>query len=165
MLFGQYEYNTNYVVTNGDAAGAAGLFAGAMLIWMVIYLAIVIVMAVAMWKIFVKAGKEGWEALVPIHNMVVLIEIAGKPGWWIFSWALLLIPIINFVAWIVPLVIMIIVALELGKAFGKDTVWSVFLLVLLPIIGYSILGFGGDKFDKTKLSPRTSTGFPESDNK
>lgn len=161
MLFGQYE--TTYVVTSGDGAAAAGIFAGAMLIWMVIWLAVVAIAIIAMWKIFVKAGEEGWKAIIPIYNFWTLCEIVNKPGWWSLSVLIMLIPFIGwFLGWIAVLAVTVMVALELGKAFGKDAVWSIFLLVLLPIVGYLILGFGGDKFDKTKLSPRTSTGFPDS---
>lgn len=48
-----------------------------------IALAFSIVYVVALWKLFKKAGKNGWEALIPFYNTYVLIEIAGL-NWWYF---------------------------------------------------------------------------------
>ena len=65
------------MTTQSSGGGAAGI------IVMIIYLAIVILMVAAMWKIFAKAGKPGWAAIVPIYNIVVLLQICEKPVWWI----------------------------------------------------------------------------------
>ena len=85
----------------------------------------------AKWNIYQKAGKPGWAALIPIYNSIVLLEIVGKPIWWIF---LLLIPGVNliFAIWITNL---------LTKSFGKDEAFTVGL-ILLAIVFYPILGFG-----------------------
>ena len=53
-----------------------------------------VVMIAAMWKVFTKAGKPGWASIIPIYNMVVLLDIAGKPVWWII---LFFIPIVNLI--------------------------------------------------------------------
>ncbi len=83
------------------------------------------------WKVFTKAGQPGWASIVPIYNAYILLKIAGKPGWWL---VLFLIPIVN-------LVIGIIVAIDLAKAFGKGTGFGVGL-AFLGVIFYPILGFG-----------------------
>jgi hypothetical protein len=59
---------------------------------LIVYLVIIVVMIASNWKIHEKAGKPGWTAIVPIYNTVVLLELTGKPIWWI---ALLLIPFVN----------------------------------------------------------------------
>jgi len=46
---------------------------------MLLYVAIMVLMIVSMWKIFEKAGKPGWACIVPIYNMIILFEIVGKP--------------------------------------------------------------------------------------
>lgn len=92
---------------------------------------IAVVMILAMWKIFAKAGQPGWASLVPIYNIIVLLQIVGKPVWWII---LLFIPIVNFV-------ISIILALELAKVFGKSGGFAAGL-ILLPVVFYPLLGFG-----------------------
>ena len=101
----------------------------------VIYLAIIVLMIASMWTIFSKAGKPGWASIVPIYNTIVLLEIVGKPWWWLF---LMLIPIVN-------IVILIIVYHNLSLSFGKDGGFTVGL-ILLGIIFLPILAFGDAKY-------------------
>jgi hypothetical protein len=110
---------------------------------MLIYLVLVAVVLVGMWRMFEKAGEKGWKALIPLYNTWVLLEIAGKPGWWI---VLLLIPFVNFV-------VLIIVSLELAKRFGKSAMFAIFGLLLFPYVGYSMLGLGDAKYDGGKYKP------------
>lgn len=114
---------------------------------LIIYLAIIIFLIAAYWKVFEKAGKPGWAAIIPIYNVIVLLEIIGKPVWWLI---LMLIPIVNviFAIWATNL---------LSKSFGKDEGFTVGL-VLLPFIFYPILGFG----DAQYVGPagnQSNTGF------
>ncbi len=88
-------------------------------------------MIASMWKIFSKAGKPGWASIIPIYNVIVLLQVAGKPVWWI---VLLLIPIAN-------LVFAILVLAALANAFGKGAGYVVGL-ILLPIVFYPMLAFG-----------------------
>ena len=81
------------IAQNNDTAIAAA--AGTMfLLFMLIYFAVVLLIIVGLWKMFTKAGKPGWASIIPIYNLIVLIEITGKPLWWI---VLLFIPFVNFV--------------------------------------------------------------------
>jgi hypothetical protein len=101
----------------------------------IIYVAIVIIVIVAYWKIFEKAGQPGWAAIIPIYNIIVLLQIVGKPIWWFI---LMLIPVINiiFAIWVINL---------LSKSFGKDVGFTIGIL-LLPFIFIPILGFGDAKY-------------------
>jgi hypothetical protein len=110
---------------------AAGMGLGMMICWLIVVLLIVI----GMWKVFTKAGKPGWAAIIPIYNMIVLLEIAGKPIWWFI---LMLIPFVN-------IVVIIIVLIALARNFGKGVGFAIGLL-LLPFIFYPILGFGDAKY-------------------
>jgi uncharacterized membrane protein YtjA (UPF0391 family) len=112
-----------------DGAGAAGGIAA--LLFNCFVLLLVVFMIAGMWKVFTKAGKPGWAAIIPIYNYIVLLEIVGRPSGWII---LLLIPCVNFV-------IAIIVCIDLAKSFGKDALYGVGL-ALLGIIFFPILGFG-----------------------
>lgn len=103
-----------------------------------IYLAIIIAMIAGMWKVFEKAGQPGWAAIIPIYNLIILLQIVGKPIWWI---VLFLIPLVNFVA-------LILVGMELAVCFGKSKGWGFALLVLFPFVGYPILGFGDAAYSK-----------------
>ncbi len=114
----------------GGIIGA--LFGGAfMIVWLVVLVAVI----AGMWKMFEKAGKPGWAAIVPIYNLIVLLEIVKRPLWWII---LFLIPIVSLVA-------AIIVMIDLAKAFGKGTGFGIGL-ALLGIIFLPILGFGSAQY-------------------
>ena len=84
-----------------------------------------------MWKIFKKAGYEGWECIVPIYNVIIFLRIVGKPWWWLL---LMCIPLVNYVflVWSHNM---------LSKSFGKDEAFTVGL-VLLGFIFIPILAFG-----------------------
>jgi hypothetical protein len=83
------------------------------------------------WMVFEKAGQKGWKAIIPIYNIWVLLEIVGRPQWWII---LFFIPVVSFI-------VEIIVALDLAKSFDKSVWWGVGLIVL-PWLFIVILGFG-----------------------
>ncbi len=93
--------------------------------------AIGVIVTVGLWKVYEKAGRPGWAAIVPFYNAYILVKIAGRPGWWL---VLMFVPLVN-------MVIAIIVALDVAKAFGKGTGFGIGL-ALLSFIFYPILGFG-----------------------
>ncbi len=115
-----------------ESEGGIGIIGG------IIYLAILILMIASMWKIFEKAGKPGWAAIVPIYNLIVILEIVNKPIWWI---VLFIIPIVN-------IIVAIIVYVELAKAFGKSAGFGVGL-VFLGIVFFPILAFGDAQYQGT----------------
>ncbi|MGZ8631382.1 MAG: DUF5684 domain-containing protein [Actinomycetota bacterium] len=117
---------------------------GSAVLWF-FYIAFVIVYLAAGWVVFTKAGEEGWKSLIPIYNWYVLLKIVGRPGWWLI---LYLIPIVNFVIWI-------IVSIDLAKSFGKGTGFAIGLILLAPIF-YLILAFG----DATYRGPAAAAGTP-----
>jgi len=79
----------------------------------IIYLAIVILLIVSLWKIYLKANKPGWACLIPIYNIIVLLEIIGKPWWWLL---LFLIPITS-----VPL--KVVVTEQVRSIINWDYCW------------------------------------------
>ena len=98
-------------------------------------LALIVLLIVAGWKIFEKAGQPGWAAIVPIYNIIVMLKIVGKPLWWLIMF---IIPGVNliFAIWTLNM---------LSKSFGKDEGFTVGLL-LLGIVFYPILGFGDARY-------------------
>lgn len=109
-----------------------------------VLLALIVFLAIASWKVFTKAGKEGWAVLIPFYNWIVLLDIVNRPRWWIF---LLLIPVVN-------IVIAVIIANDLAKAFGKGTGFTVGL-VLLNFVFVPILAFGSAVYTKP-VRPETA---------
>lgn len=97
-----------------------------------------VLVAIALWKVFSKAGWPGILAIIPIVNLFVLVKIAGYSAW---LGLLFLIPIVN-------IVFHIIVAFRVGRGFDKGGVFSFFLLFLIPWIGYFIIGFGRAQYTK-----------------
>lgn len=116
----------------GQYDGAAQAGGGAMAL---VQLALMVLLVVSFWKIFTKAGKPGWAAIVPIYNIVVYLQVVNRPIWWII---LLLIPIVN-------IVIAIILTNDLAKSFNKGIGWTIGLL-LLGVVFYPMLAFGSDPY-------------------
>lgn len=119
---------------SSSVGAAAGIFAiiSALIIPIII---IWVIMIISHWKIYEKAGKPGWAAIIPIYNVIVLLEIIGKPVWWIL---LLLIPCVNivFAVWMTNL---------LSKSFGQSEGFTVGLL-LLGVVFYPVLAFGNYQY-------------------
>ncbi len=118
-----------------DDMYASEAVAGFGIVFWIFYFALIIFMIVVMWKIFVKAGKPGWGCIIPIYNIILQLEIAGRPFWWIF---LMFIPIVN-------IVIAIIVLFDIAKAFGKSGGFAIGML-FLPIIFFPILAFDSSEY-------------------
>jgi hypothetical protein len=103
---------------------------------LIVYLAVVIAVIASFWKTFEKAGKPGWAAIVPIYNVIIMLEIAGKPTWWI---VLFLIPIANFI-------VLILINLEIAKKFGQSSGFGIGMS-FLPFIFWPMLGFVSAVYD------------------
>ena len=101
----------------------------------VVYVALIVLMIASLWKIFTKAGKPGWACIIPIYNIIVLLEIVGKPWWWLL---LMLIPFVGIVLgiWMLNL---------LSKSFGHEVGFTLGLL-FLGFIFIPILGLGESKY-------------------
>ena len=102
---------------------------------LIFQLLIIALFAWVFWRIFEKAGKPGWAALIPIYNIIVYLEIVGRPIWWIL---LLFIPIVN-------VVIGFLLALDLSRSFGHDLAFALGLF-FLGFIFDPVLAFGGDSY-------------------
>ena len=67
---------------------------GTTVIAIICALVITVFYLVAMWRIYTKAGKPGWAVIIPIYNSLVLLQIVGRPWWWLL---LYLIPLVDIV--------------------------------------------------------------------
>ncbi len=114
------------VQSNNPVAGAIGGVIG---------LVFGLIIVVALWKIFTKAGRPGWASLIPIYNAYTLLKVAGKPGWWLI---LMIIPFVNFI-------IIILMGLGLAQNFGKGGGFGIGIAFLSPIF-LPILGFGNARY-------------------
>ncbi|SFS70309.1 signal peptidase I [Lutibacter maritimus] len=91
-----------------------------MIEWFIFFLIIQVIHFLGTWKLYVKAGRKPWEAIVPIYNGIILMKIIKRPSWWI---VLLFIPIIN-------LLMFPVIWVETVRSFGKYKTIDSFLAVL-----------------------------------
>lgn len=121
-------------------------------------IALYVLLIVAQWKIFTKAGEKGWKCLIPIYNLVVLYKIIGLSPWLILLFLLSWIPVVGY---IMVFVLSIVQTVKLGKAFGKSTGFILGLIFLSPIFQL-ILAFGSSQYVGTNTN--TTSSNPPTDN-
>ena len=138
----------------------------------VIYLAIIALMVVSMWRIFRKMGAPGWACLIPVYSSWVMIERLRKPRSWF--WIILVTMLIymalytvfllrtigidgvttpdmvaTLLIWIAAAVVMLVYSIKithaLSKAFGQGVGFTVGM-IFLPVIFMPILAFGAYQF-------------------
>ena len=155
-MYGDYsylspDYSTAYqtmpieeIETLGNTV--LGVFAGIAVIMAIVGSIVGIITIIANWKIFTKAGEKGWKSLIPVYNTVVLFKIAGISPLLIFVYFASAIPIVG---WIAVFVLTIYLMHNLAKAFGKDSGFTVGL-VLLNTIFIMILAFGKSEYQLNK---------------
>jgi len=110
-------------------------------VFWICYTVYAILIIAAWWKIFSKAGKPGWAAIIPIYNWIVWCKIVGRPAWWVL---LLLICFPIF---------FIILSIDLAKSFGKGVGFAIGL-ILLSVIFFPILGFGSSTYQGPSAAPK-----------
>jgi hypothetical protein len=129
----EYSYSTgNMSPEAATAIGGAGLaiFGVMMLVMVVFALAMYIYMAVCFMKMAKKTGTpNAWLAWIPIANIILMIQIAKKPLWWIIMF---FIPIAN-------LIFGILLWMALAEAMKKPS-W-IGLLILVPIANIILPGY------------------------
>jgi len=92
--------------------------------WFIFFLIVQVVHFLGTWKLYIKAGRQAWEAAVPVYNAVVLMRIIGRPAWWVI---LLFVPVVN-------LIMFPVVWVETLRSFGKKSTTD-------TILGIVTLGF------------------------
>ncbi len=108
------------------------------IVFVLILLVIILLMIIGLWRIFQKADRLGWASLVPIYNLIVILQITGRPVWYL---VLMLIPGAQIILWA-------IIARHMARVFEKG--WGFALgLFLMPFIFIPILGMG----KSTYISP------------
>ena len=148
------------------AGGIVGMFFAIVAIAFITWY---ILLVVASWKMFKKAGEPGWKSVIPVYNAWILYKIAG-----VNFWIWLIIPAIlcgatqsvleaagknpsgfAYALFIVTVIYAVIASWKfakgLAKSFGKGIGFTIGLFIQ-PIsdIFYLILGFGKSKYKKSK---------------
>ena len=97
---------------------------------LIFYLTIISYFA-CFWKIFSKAGEPAWKGFVPVLNLLVWLRIMRKPWWWIL---ILIVPGVNFL-------LLIVMHIELVRAFGRRSGGFYLLALFLPFAAIAWIAF------------------------
>lgn len=118
--------------------------------WIIFILVIQVIHFLGTWKLYVKAGRQAWEAAVPIYNAIILMKIINRPTWWT---VLLFIPIIN-------LLMFPIIWIETIRSFGRNSLGETWLVILTLgfYIYYVNYALDVNYFENRSLHPKTATG-------
>lgn len=102
------------------------------------------------WKLYIKAGRQAWEAFVPVYNAVILMKIINRPWWWT---VLLFLPIVN-------LIMFPVVWVETARSFGKNaTTDTIFAIVSLGFYNYYLnYALDLEHVKDRSLHPNTAAG-------
>lgn len=133
-----YSYSYGYADDSALVATLFGIFGVVFLV----ALAVGIFMLVVTWKLYKKAGKPGWAAIVPFYNQYVLAEITWGNGWFFLIFFASIIPIVGSIA---VLIFMVMTYIKLAKAFGKDGGFALGLIFLNPVF-LAILALGKSEY-------------------
>ncbi len=114
---------------DGDQVPTAAL-GGLLIVLLVVGLAAYVYMALALQTIAKKTNTENdWFAWIPILNLILMLNVARKPLWWI---VLFFIPLVN-------IVIVIVVWMGVAEARGKPSWWGV--LMIVPVVNLIVPGY------------------------
>ena len=162
------DYNFDNFFSN-----ASRLF-GVLLIFFIILILIILVFCIfyilGRWKLFKKAGKNGWEAIIPFYNDWIYVEIAGLNSWWFFVViATSVFSIISFssdenlfngFASSISLIGLFTCNYNISKKLNRDTTFAVlmtiFPLIMIPLIGLSKNYIWDDSVSVDKNGPFNS---------
>ncbi|MFT5437921.1 MAG: signal peptidase I [Ulvibacter sp.] len=118
--------------------------------WLLFVLIVQVIHFLGTWKLYIKAGRQAWEAAVPIYNGVVLMKIINRPWYWVI---LLFIPIVN-------LIMFSVVWVETLRSFGRNKTTDTVLGVLSCGLYIYYINYTQDvsHIQDRSLKPRTSGG-------
>lgn len=122
------------------------------------------------WKMYKKAGKDGWESIIPFYNDWVYVEIAGLNWWWFLLVVCSgLISIHNgsdgdssFIIVISSLVGRFVCNYNISKKFNKSISFAV-LMTIFPFIVIPIIGFSNEYVWDDSVSVSLNGPFDKND--
>lgn len=145
---------------------------GGSIIVLLLLLVFYVFYVIGLWKLFEKAGKEGWKAIIPFYNTFVLVEISGL-NWWYFLIAIsgticsiLGIDGLNYICNLASLAVNFFIFYNLAKKMKQQPMgFAVASIFVAPIITM-VLGFSSKyTYDNTiVVSPNGPIGDVNSEN-
>jgi signal peptidase I len=118
--------------------------------WFIFFLVIQAIHGLSTWKLYIKAGRQAWEAFVPVYNAIVLMQIINRPKWWTI---LLFIPVIN-------LIMFPVLWVETCRSFGKNTYLDTALAILSCGLYVTYINYTQEPthIKDRSLEPKSSSG-------
>jgi hypothetical protein len=106
------------------------LLGGFLFIFCIVLLVAYVYHALALQTIATKTNTEnGWLAWIPIANLILMLNIARKPIWWII---LFFIPLVGFV-------MLVLVWMGIAEARNKPNWWGI--LIIVPVANVIVPGY------------------------
>lgn len=134
--------------TNAVVAVLAGL-AGFLVVFFIIIIALSVFMLVALFKVYKKAGEEGWKCLIPFYNTYTQCKFIGiNPNWvWIMLGLSVLsaVPLVGLVSFVASIYFSILQSVSLARSFGKSDAFAAGL-IFLPVVFIPMLAFGDAEY-------------------
>lgn len=128
---------------------------------LVILLVYYIIMVIAQWRIFAKAGQPGWKSIIPFYNSYILYKIVWQVKWfWIVFGLGILSSVVSWlnmsggngfllavsrIIVVVAFILSVFLCSKTAKAYGKGIGFTVGLVLLHPIF-MLILAFGSAEY-------------------
>ncbi len=140
-----------------DPTNMAQMSSGAIVATSVITIVCCVLLVIANWKIFTKAGEAGWKAIIPFYNAWVEYKFTWNPNMFFVALVLAIIvglgqaianpvfAVIALLASIGAMVFSIVENYKLSKAFGHGVGFTIGL-IFLSFIFRLILGFGSSQY-------------------
>lgn len=116
----------------------------------IFFLIIQVIHGLGTWKLYLKAGRQAWEAFIPVYNAVVLMKIINRP-WYLTIF--LFLPIVN-------LIMFPVIWVETARSFGKNKSLDTILAVItFGFYNYYLNYYAEVKYvEDRSLHPRTALG-------
>jgi signal peptidase I len=100
----------------------------------IIFLLLVLISFVGLYKIFEKAGLPAWKALIPVYNFWLVGTIINRPKWW---GLIMIVPGVNLIMYGVY-------GFHLARAFKKRMTNDLVMAAFFPYVYFAYLGFNKD---------------------
>ena len=118
--------------------------------WLIFFLVIQVIHFLGTWKLYVKAGRQAWEAAIPVYNAIILMKIINRPWWWTI---LLFVPIVN-------LIMFPVIWVETLRSFGRNSTADTWLAILTLGIYTYYINYTQEVtyLEDRSLHPKTAAG-------
>lgn len=166
-----YNYGSYGYDVGSAASGVEAVMGGLLVVFGIIVIVCLIISIMAIigqWKMFKKAGEEGWKSIIPIYSQYTLCKLVGVNPYWILIVFIAgviggIIPFLAFVGSILSIYFAVILAISTARSYGKSDGFGILMLFFAPIC-YLVLGLGKDQYVGPKPMNDAIMGLFNKDN-